>query len=582
MKKTFLTGLVLALCLTTLNLAAEGTWTRKADMPMARTCCGAAAVNGKIYVIGGGRSWSESTPPAAIYMYDPAMDTWETKADIPTPRLTLETVIVDGKIYAIGGERGSTPLRTLEVYDPETDTWERKADMQTTRAWLGAVAVDGKIYAIGGWPSMASVEMYDPITDTWTRKSNMPSGRHVFGISAVNGKIYVIGGEGGASTPSSNVFEYNPTTDQWIEKADTPTGRYCQSTGVVKGRIYVFGGDSIHGGGGPGLSVVEVYDPATNTWMKGTDMPSPRTETCATVVNGRIYLIGGSARSGGQPLSLVEEYTPPLIVDFNGDGIVDCADMCMMIDWWGTNEPLFDIAPHPSNDGIIDIQDLVLLSEHLFEEIYPMELLAYWKLDETEGTIAYDIARDNDGFLFGEPVWQPAEGKRGGSLELDGIDDHIVSDFILDPTDGPFSVFMWIKGGAAGQVIISQADGSGSGETWLGLTESDGSLMTGLVPPPVGRFRPELLESQSVVTDDQWHHVGFVWDGVYRCLYVDGTEVARDTQAITAAPLKHSDGGLYIGTSKTLDVGTFFSGLIDDVRIYNTALNANTITALAQ
>jgi len=103
MKNTFLTGLVLALGLATMNLAAEGIWTRKADMPTARTCSGAAAVNGKIYVIGGGRSWFDSTPPAAVYMYDPATDTWETKADMPTQRVVLETVTLDGKIYAIGG-----------------------------------------------------------------------------------------------------------------------------------------------------------------------------------------------------------------------------------------------------------------------------------------------------------------------------------------------------------------------------------------------------------------------------------------------------------------------------------------------
>jgi hypothetical protein len=63
---------------------------------------------------------------------------------------------------------------------------------------------------------------------------------------------------------------------------------------------------------------------------------------------------------------------------------------------------------------------------------------------------------------------------------------------------------------------------------------------------------------------------------------VDGIEVDRDTQAITAASLKHCDGGLYIGTSKTLDTGTFFSGLIDDVRIYNVALSAGKIAALAR
>jgi hypothetical protein len=41
-----------------------------------------------------------------------------------------------------------------------------------------------------------------------------------------------------------------------------------------------------------------------------------------------------------------------------------------------------------------------------------------------------------------------------GALECDGIDDYISTDFVLDPEDGSFSVFAWIKGGVPGQVII--------------------------------------------------------------------------------------------------------------------------------
>jgi hypothetical protein len=62
---------------------------------------------------------------------------------------------------------------------------------------------------------------------------------------------------------------------------------------------------------------------------------------------------------------------------------------------------------------------------------------------------------------------------------------------------------------------------------------------------------------------------------------MDGTEVAKDTNPITLAPLKSANGGLYIGAGKTLDAATFFSGLIDDVRIYNKALTAEQIEALA-
>jgi beta-lactamase regulating signal transducer with metallopeptidase domain len=53
------------------------------------------------------------------------------------------------------------------------------------------------------------------------------------------------------------------------------------------------------------------------------------------------------------------------VVDFNADGVVDSIDVCMMVDNWHTDEPLYDIAPMPFGDGIVDVKDLVLLSEHL-------------------------------------------------------------------------------------------------------------------------------------------------------------------------------------------------------------------------
>ncbi len=61
------------------------------------------------------------------------------------------------------------------------------------------------------------------------------------------------------------------------------------------------------------------------------------------------------------------------IVDLNSDGIVDAADMCIIVDHWGTDEPLCDIGPMPWGDGIVDVQDLIVLAEHLFEEIPPAE-----------------------------------------------------------------------------------------------------------------------------------------------------------------------------------------------------------------
>ncbi|MGD8501816.1 MAG: LamG domain-containing protein, partial [Phycisphaerales bacterium] len=170
------------------------------------------------------------------------------------------------------------------------------------------------------------------------------------------------------------------------------------------------------------------------------------------------------------------------------------------------------------------------------------------------------------------PVWQPAGGKVNGALQFNGPYDIVSTPFVLSPKDGSFSAFAWIKGGAPDQVIISQTDGS----AWLCMDPSDGKLTTKLMYPT---FSP--LESESVITDGQWHHVGLVYDigALQRRLYVDGAEVAADSSPVAGVP---SDGGLYFGAGKDLDAASFFSGLIDDVCIYNVALSAKEIEELAR
>ncbi len=149
---------------------------------------------------------------------------------------------------------------------------------------------------------------------------------------------------------------------------------------------------------------------------------------------------------------------------------------------------------------------------------------------------------------------------------------------IISPSGGDFSVFAWIKGGAAGQVILSQE----SAANWLMADSVDAALRTDLRQPGTtgrGATPPgPPLTSAAVITDGDWCQIGFVRDGSNRILYVDGIEVARDM----AANIEPASGGLYIGAGANLGSGSFFSGMIDDLRIYETALGAEEIAALAQ
>jgi hypothetical protein len=107
------------------------------------------------------------------------------------------------------------------------------------------------------------------------------------------------------------------------------------------------------------------------------------------------------------------------------------------------------------------------------------------------------------------------------------------------------------------------------------MADAEGKLMTELASS--GRDGAP-LQSQTAVTDGQWHSIGLMWNGSNRALCVDGAVVAEDTQSGLGA----SGGGLYIGVGKDFAPNSFFRGLIDDVRIYDTVLSAQRIVALAR
>ena len=163
----------------------------------------------------------------------------------------------------------------------------------------------------------------------------------------------------------------------------------------------------------------------------------------------------------------------------------------------------------------------------------------------------------------GMPRWQPTSGILDGALRFSGRAAYVSVPFVLDPSEGPFSIFAWVKQGAPGQAIVSQS-GDDGGANWLSADPSAGTLMTEL--KPAGR-RGKPLGSSTVITNGEWHRVGLVWDGAYRVLYVDGVGVSADTNPQTG--LDGSTGGLYFSAANDLSPTGFWSGLLDDVRIYN-------------
>ena len=323
-RNRYLTQIILvvlvSLTLAAATTSANGAWTTRADIPTARWEHSTCVVDGNIYAIGGAGPIYQAL--STVEMYDPETDIWTEKSEMPTARQGLTTSVVDGKIYAIGGvdsaSQGYSQLEiftTVEEYDPETDTWTTKSPMPTARAWHSANVVDGKILIIGGeWeakPGVATnhvlvVEVYDPATDTWSQKGDMPKHRAGGSSSVVDGKIYLFGGHGGAE----RVDEYDPVTDSWTAKSEMPTARNALSTSVLNGKIYLIGGNYPYRTSYKGIPIVDVYDAAKDTWTTAPDKITERFSHSSSVVDGKIYVIGGLEKWIGEAIEIVDVYDP--------------------------------------------------------------------------------------------------------------------------------------------------------------------------------------------------------------------------------------------------------------------------------
>ena len=195
-------------------------------------------------------------------------------------------------------------MSTVEAYDPATDIWTTKANMPTPRTMSAIAVVDGRIYVIGGAfgtvqenRTLSAVEAYDPTTEKWTRKADMPTARCLSATCVIDGQIYVSGGVAKVSEISScmpTVEVYDPSTDTWTQTFDMPRARSNHSASVVDGKMYIIGGadpeliklivEPYKDKGEP--STVDVYDPATGTWTTAADFPTPRGRHAADVVDG--------------------------------------------------------------------------------------------------------------------------------------------------------------------------------------------------------------------------------------------------------------------------------------------------------
>jgi hypothetical protein len=209
-------------------------------------------------------------------------------------------------------------------------------------------------------------------------------------------------------------------------------------------------------------------------------------------------------------------------------------------------------------------------------------LVAWWKLDETGGDIAYDSAAQYDGVTYGAPVWLPAGGKIGGALKLDGIDDYVqlpIGSMIASLTDSTFATWVnWSGMGGDWQRVFDFGSGQAVNMFLTPRTVAGGSMRFAITLNG-GDNEDQATAPQALATG--WHHVAVTIDatGKTDLLYLDGQLKATKTAArYTPSSLGNTTQN-WLGRSQYPD--PYFNGSLDDFRIYNRALTPAEVAQLA-
>ena len=281
------------------DAGAAGEWLALAPLGQgARQETGVAALDGRIYVVGGFAGFADV---ATVEVYDPAIDSWRDAAPIPAALHHANLAAVAGKLYLLGSLRGLsfTAAPAVYVYDGATDSWSEGAPMPTgTERGAAAVGVIGdKIYVAGGYRdgSVADFSAYDTLTGTWQTLPPLPEARdHLVG-GAVGTTFFAIGGRtGGIEGLRGQTDAFDLATGVWTARAPIPTARGGAAAAVLDGRIHVAGGEGNPATASGVFAEHDAYDPATDSWSTLAPMRTPRHGTGAAAHDGRLYVPGGA------------------------------------------------------------------------------------------------------------------------------------------------------------------------------------------------------------------------------------------------------------------------------------------------
>lgn len=217
-------------------------------------------------------------------------------------------------------------------------------------------------------------------------------------------------------------------------------------------------------------------------------------------------------------------------------------------------------------------------------------LVGYWKMDESSWTNNCSTTSVTDATgngLNGAACPNStgptggANGKFGYGALLDGSDDYIsVADSSnkLSVGSGSHTVSAWVKTSTSANIIVYYAL-SGSSQEYMYVL-SNGKVRYNVKDDSANELAGGSFDSTSTVNNGAWHLVTGVWDTANNIayIYIDGKQDASTTSGASSIGTSATTGTKYIG--RTPGGSSYFTGSMDEVRVYNRALSASDVSQL--
>ncbi|WP_407676339.1 S8 family serine peptidase [Plantactinospora alkalitolerans] len=273
-------------------------WTRVANAPASVFDNSAVTLGGKVYSIGGG---SGTGNERKTWVYDPAVNTWAALPDMPTARSKPAVAALNGRIYALGGwGTGSTPVATVDVFNPATGTWSTLPGVTNPepRAAAAFAVAGGKLYVVGGCADnecstdSADATTFDPLTNRFGSVADYPQGASWMSCGGIGGKVYCAGGVGTAEF--KNGYVYDPAGNAWSPLPDMPLDLWGSQYAAAGGMLVLAGGATANSTVLTNRTVA--YDPVAGAWV---NLPN------AQFARYRGAGVCGAYKVGGSPSSFV-------------------------------------------------------------------------------------------------------------------------------------------------------------------------------------------------------------------------------------------------------------------------------------